>query len=357
MTELCIHIGTHKTGTTAIQNALRHSLSNASQDTATESWTLVQPPYELIQQVMLAEEYSETLAGQLQAALVELTASDSNSQFVLSHEGLSGAASSGYRNSNVVAKILREATREFNVSILVYLRRQDDWLESMYTQNIHEGHSIEFDAFLNQFAATGSLDYQRFLAGYQTEFGKDNLEVRSYHQSGNEGIVADFAKVLNCQALASHAPAERANPSYSKLGVEVARLANPRLDVEQRRLLRSALQKTMAKPAAVRFSYFLNSQRQEFVERFVGSNQAVADEWFAGDCQKLFPSAEPPESAEPITIDPAAVVDMTSASKIADLAVQLLLSGQQNPVVPKPHQSKRSPFTRAKSALRRIVKR
>lgn len=80
------------------------------------------------------------------------------------------------------------------------------------------------------------------------------------------------------------------NTSYSREAVEIARRANPKLNVQQRRILREALQGTLTKPVNETFGYFSRQSRQEFLQRFEGSNQAIANRHFAGDETKLFPA-------------------------------------------------------------------
>ena len=63
-------------------------------------------------------------------------------RFVTSWEGFSGNPRLAYQNANAVASMLRESTKSLDVRIIVYLRRQDEFVESMYTQTIHEGGSF-----------------------------------------------------------------------------------------------------------------------------------------------------------------------------------------------------------------------
>ena len=354
MSDLCIHIGIHKTGTTAIQSALR----NVSQDSPHVEWALLEPDYSLIQQFMLAESYSQQLVDQLRSQLEGAAAkfsetsgrSRSVKQFVLSNEGLSGRADTGYQNVSVVAQMLKDAVSEFDSRIIVYLRRQDDWIESMYTQKIHEGESFGFDEFLTRMEARDSLNFFNYLNTLETCFdGK--LIVRSYHQASAGGIVADFASEIGCDRLSSCAPAKRVNASYSRFAVEVARLANRQLDQSDRRRLRFVLQDVMAKSAGERFSFFTEQQRREFLERFSDTNTAVADRWFGGDVETVFPA---PEADGSSPMQPAG-----EASEIADLVVQLLQSVNartQKPASPQTSGSRRSPFARVKSKLKLVAR-
>jgi hypothetical protein len=63
---------------------------------------------------------------------------------LLSSEGFSGSVRRGYSNANHCAQILAGHT----VIIVAYLRAQDSFMESLYTQQIHQGDAIPFADFL-----------------------------------------------------------------------------------------------------------------------------------------------------------------------------------------------------------------
>jgi len=283
---LYIHIGTHKTGSTAIQHALRQAAGNQS-----EGWKYIPTP-KAARQFMVAENYNVHLVNEFGLQIrkliyCEVAYAKYPPRLVMSYEGLGGNPFNGYNNSKAVATMLRDATKEYNVRIIVYLRRQDEWLESLYTQRIHQGESCNFDSFKSKYIS-GALDYSQFLENFEICFGSASIIVRSYHEASRGGLISDFGKIINSVALAEANSDTRINPSYSPSALKIAKLSNPSLNYEQKRLLRSVLQDVLPRNAYESFGYFTEEHRNIFIKRFKASNQKVADKYFDGDAERAF---------------------------------------------------------------------
>jgi hypothetical protein len=276
---LFLHIGTHKTGSTAIQRALPVGSAAALKaglvrldihgDVARSSWTEDD-----------ARALRASLAGQIVPGV---------SRYLLTCEGFSGDPLRGYANAPVAAARLRAATADFDVRVVVFLRRQDDFLESIYTQLIHQGGSQSFDDFLHSLPP-GGPDWQRLLDTYATEFGRENLVVRRYHSAfypRPESLLEDFCAILGipCNSLvkADATP----NQGYSHEAQELARICNPHLDGAGRRQLRQLLQKISPKPVFQSYAYLDLPARRSLLAACAESNAAVAREFFHGE--PLFP--------------------------------------------------------------------
>lgn len=310
MTKLSIHIGTHKTGSSTIQHAIRSS----SEAMVSEGWRHIPAPAGILRQMMVASQYSQALADSLRKYLLKEAKSQlPQDRYVLSYEGLSGDPRRGYVNSEVVAKMLRYATKDFQTKVVVYLRRQDDWSESMYTQTVHEGSVESFESFLHSLMVPGALDYTRFLLGYEAMFGEENIAVRSYHSASSLGILDDFSSYLGIQKLCSQAHKSRSNQSYSMAALEIAKRVNPELNKAQRKLLRGVLQLALPKPSGQNFAYFSREARSNFLLQFDDTNRQVATKYFDGDLDRLFPrpnlgSAGVDSAPHAVAVDDVALV-------------------------------------------------
>jgi len=322
MTEVFIHIGTHKTGTTTIQRSLREASDAAS---VKNSWKYLVCP-QAIRNFMHSHTYDIAAVDEfIQDLTAKIGRSDDLLKLIVSHEGLSGWPDDGYMNSKVIAKMLWDVTSRFgfDVKIIVYLRRQDEMVESMYTQKIHEGGTLCFSEFVSRLSPGLSYNYFRMLDDWASYFGKERLIVRSYHSASQRGLLEDFGEVAGIN-LDTHAKFERSNPSYSDNAIQIARIANEALDLSSKTKLRQALQKTMAKSKDNAHSLFLLEQRKEFLSAYEESNQNVADHFFGQNIENLFPklsqdSSIPNGSTESICITP---------KDAAALAVELLALGK-----------------------------
>jgi hypothetical protein len=240
---------------------------------------------------MNAEQYSKEIAKAYRCELSkQISTHPPGSLFVMSSEALCGLPSRGYLNSGVVFSMLREALAEYKVTVIIYLRRQDSFVESMYSQAIHEGGCLGFDEFARKYAMLGSLDYARILNDLETYFGRNSLIVRSYHAASAKGLIDDFASVIGSDLLTTHFAASGSkNISYSRNALEIARFCNPNLDEINKKKLRRALQHVMPHGSDEPLRYFSEDARNEFLEKYEFSNNEVAFRFFGGNLNNLFP--------------------------------------------------------------------
>jgi len=309
MKNLYIHIGTHKTGSTTIQHALRETSKKSKHN----KWSLVTPPNSS-SEFMHAKRYNDKLVNKFKLELQSgINRADTNQKLIISSESLSGSPENGYKNSDIVASMLKSATTSYNVIIIIYLRRQDEFIESIYTQKIHQGESLSFNKFKQNFNSTKTLNYNHLLNSFEKNFGKSNIIVRSYHKASENGLLTDFEEAAGIYLLPS-TQNKRKNPSYSRNALEIARICNKQLTGNQIKHLRKSLQKTMAKDKNEPFTFFDKNSRSDLLQKHRHSNQEVAKNYFNNNIELLFPSKNitstsnhhnklTPESISPLIIE------------------------------------------------------
>lgn len=172
---LFIHIGTHKTGSTAIQRAFRadeKALRKEGLVRLRSCDRIALPSLDATELEAMTSSLREEAGGQAGRPM----------RFLMTSEGFSGDPMTGYADAPVVASRLRAATHGFDARIILFLRRQDDFIESWYTQRIHEGRSETFDEFL-QLIRLEEMSWLRLAEAYAAEFGRENIIVRRYHKA------------------------------------------------------------------------------------------------------------------------------------------------------------------------------
>lgn len=185
MPRLILHIGMEKTGTSAIQRFLaRHRtalrLMGVQYPRAADATGAPSDSH-----IDLAAAIGADLAGQgphpvfgSAGTVIEgyATKADVASTTILSSEGLS-APDPGF------AAALAPLAGRFDVSVVVYLRRQDEWALSAYRQCVMDPDIAEtrpLDVWLDDPATRRRLDYNTMLGWWEAAFGADAVQVLRY---------------------------------------------------------------------------------------------------------------------------------------------------------------------------------
>ena len=286
MATLYIHIGTHKTGTSTIQNTLNLNLNNhlgIKRDLG-----VIGTIREFYQMMSMKEEeraLTRKVADTINPFIRECLPLGMQ-KFLISFEGFSGNFNDGYRHSQTVASALQQVTDALHaiddVKIIIYLRRQDDFVESIYNQTIKEGSSKTFGDYILTLDKE-HFNWEKLLEHYAAVFGQENLIVKRYdkkHLPGTESLLKDFYAILGINDF--QMPQGNSNLGLSKEAIEVARVVNGHLNApRQKQELRALLEATNQKEVYEKYSLFeTEAARRAFLKQYQESNRTVAATYF-----------------------------------------------------------------------------
>ncbi|MCK4789292.1 MAG: hypothetical protein KAV87_36455, partial [Desulfobacteraceae bacterium] len=275
--KLYLHIGTHKTGTSAIQSAL---ISNAKR-LKREGIIHISPwPFAKNMNITFLNSPPDVNAVQeFRTYLLSKKRRYSKKQkFVMSYEGFSGSIIDGYANSSIIAEVMRKITNGFNVSIIIYLRRQDNFIESAYVQFIQKGESWSFSEFKEKFDQT-AFNWLSLVENYARYVGSKNIIVRPYDNeflTSQGGLLQDFANIIGSESLKNFRKVSNPNMGYTRDALELARLCNPHLSQEDKKHMRQLLQFTNARSVFQKHFYFTPKERERFLDNYLESNAMLA---------------------------------------------------------------------------------
>lgn len=312
--KLYLHIGTTKTGSTAIQNALRTSperllSANACFVNSHQIIDTLLQGQVTSNELALKNEELHKLARKEQAKKVHT--------LILSSESLVGDPMTGHGNAPEMARRLKELSKGFDTQIICYLRRQDSFMESLYAQTIHQGRIVSFDDFFKQMEQI-DLDYDVMLDAFAQVFGADRLIVKRYCKSlftTSHALLDDFGSTIGTTGLKPPTRSRHVNASYSPQALAVALTCNDTLEEEQKIRLRYYLQKVSSQEITALHCYLTPEQRQRVLQRYEASNAAVAKHYL-GTNDPLFSDAMPAAEHAPIKLD---------ADEVANIFMQSLL--------------------------------
>lgn len=126
-------------------------------------------------------------------------------------------------------KNIHQYFKAYDTKIVIYLRRQDRWLESWYNQQVKNGNHLPSDLLEFSEKQHFLLDYESQLNSWAEIFGKSNLIVRSYEKEQlPDGVVTDFLNILNLGALQEYPLHQqpRYNAQLNRNALEFINLCN-----------------------------------------------------------------------------------------------------------------------------------
>lgn len=272
-----VHVGAHKTGTSLVQSALlahREELKRAS-------IFYDRPSYGLGARLKNESPLSPALLRETKEEVHARLSSRPEKHVIFSSEGFFGDPYVGYGNVGDVARDLAAVVEGFDVRIVAVLRQQDTFLESLYVQRIKEGGSMSFEEFATE-VGLASFDWRKPLDSYAEVFGAGNVRCDWYEQ-----VILDPAHAAErlFSQLRIVCPAPQSgpvNPSLNRKGLEIARRCNPLLDEQERKILRTFLERQFAKDPREPFDLLADDDRRGVLARFRDSNEACERHYGAG---------------------------------------------------------------------------
>lgn len=236
MTTLYIHIGDAKTGTSYLQKyCAQHEEALLAQGILYPKSARLSPNGVAHHHVPFSiNRYPEWISAQHHLALADVVRSISieaeenpETRVLISSEGFCS-----FRSLNTVESIAR-AFDDYNVRIIVYIRRPDAWYASFYAQNIKAyPYSV---AHFREFMARHRNSVYGVVSLYSRVFGPSNVYARSYENAIHslQGIVGDLSRLLDIE-LPSPPSAETENVSPKSQDIALLRLLNAELKMEHR---------------------------------------------------------------------------------------------------------------------------
>ena len=232
---LFLHIGTGKTGTTALQTFCSINTTHFHR----QGYHYLQSPkwgdnsHHLLGFALwgsqkldlpnIPEVSLEEILSQIEQEV--LSTSENINKFIISSELLFEIISTP--KVDPLIKLINKLFDE--VKIICYLRRQDNHLQSLYQQWIKTGHTKVKGKSIHEFIADYKIGmYSEKLEPWRKQFGLENILVRVYEKEQFEGgtIFSDFLYTIGLKANVdwSFPQKGKSNISISSLGVALMRI-------------------------------------------------------------------------------------------------------------------------------------
>ncbi|MDN5788266.1 hypothetical protein [Pseudorhodobacter sp.] len=308
---LVLHVGTHKTGTTSIQLALRDNRATLLKagicypDPGRDPHPDL-PAHNFIYRATL--DGPEVMAAERALIWEEFRASRANC-LILSEEGLS-------LPRDKLQAFFEPWKDVFDISIVCYLRRQDRYAESLYSQYVREGKDIALgtiESFLEVPMIAARFAYHRNLTRWDS-FGP--VHAVNYDLLKSDALHRPILDAAAPGQTLKIAPPPQANVSPPAGAIEVIRQIN-RLGLDYalwplvtrlRRAPPEALVPMLSRRGMMGFSL-----RQRFMAGLAPANQTLAEARGV-----VFSPDMPDEPATPFHVDiPEALIRDLAAASLA----------------------------------------
>ena len=303
-----LHVGSPKTGTTTLQNFLpdnkeileKHGMTYPDFGFRYEGVGVRRNGHFLITTRHRDEQGRRILTKEKEdyetglQKLKELSARFP--RIILSDEGL-------WKQSLVDRKNFWETLKNdldgmgMDMKIIVYFRRQDDFMQSHYAQKIKEGASYSFQEYLDKpFCAEYPLDYYAYLNMFKKIVGEENLIVRVFEKGqflGEEHTIqSDFLQIFGLKMSDGFQMKQDVyNTSYQGNYLAIKKILNTLPQFRPSgNFLASEIRKVQAEnPLPLKkTSFFAPGEQAKYMQQFEKTNALVAREYLHREDGKLF---------------------------------------------------------------------
>lgn len=231
-----LHIGTHKTGTTAIQETLKISTDKLLEKGLYYDGVFDEIGFLLAKRSPLKDDDIKGLQEQI---------AEYKQDVVISSEGFMGDPNTAYSNIDMVAADAKKIFGEMKV--YAYYRPQPDFIESWYAHLIKDGNCFTFKEWFSNYPWK-NLRWHKLFSHY------DNVEAIPY--------IARELEFLGIPITIG------ANPSINREGLDLAMKVNPYLSHGQISHFRKFLEENFRRQIGEKLNFISDELRKSMLDWF-----------------------------------------------------------------------------------------
>jgi len=169
-----------------------------------------------------------------------------------------------------------------DVNIVCFLRRQDLWVESAFTQ-LYKAGLLEFD-FSSYANNQKRLDYYTYLDEWANVFGEDNIHIEIIDKElGHVDVVPAMLKILNVEDVADKYLPERYNATLSPDALHYSHLIHKENNNQLLGWLIEILEKYSVRLKAEKFIFQVEDERISFLQKYELINEKFAKKYLGRD--------------------------------------------------------------------------
>jgi len=297
MKNLYLHIGAHKTGTTAIQKFLSMNRDNLKKKGYL--YPGIHDAHHFIpEKILMGNQLHDDSKNHIEQLFKEIQSSDLKN-IIISSENFENL-------KEKVPELKNLLKNKFDCKIIYYVRRQDERLESLYRGNVKNPTNRLQDTLAEYYTKFDTVsDYYSLLSPWREAFGEKNIFVRVYEKGQlPHGIYQDFLTIIGLEWDNNlNIPTNQINRGLGWDLTEIIRLCNIQFpnDPNLHQFLVRNLSKVQINEKEKNYYGLSPQQRRNIVKHYDKSNVKVAREYLGREDGRLFyaPLPDPNEPWEP----------------------------------------------------------
>ena len=307
---VCLHVGLPKTGTTTLQRALlsnadvlaragliypESGLQGIGHHTFAPAMVGDRPTFDWIERID-----GETLLDDL---ATEISSSPSQTRTVLLSSEALGRVPDAAKQ---VFDGLAERLKPFQRRVVIYLRRQDHYLESHFNQVLKTGARRLTDAELDAITLADLdplLDYDALITRYERFLAPSEIVVCPFEREQLQpDLLSHFIQAVGVGPIEPIITPPSMNERLNRNALELLRAApaDLRMVGPSFAALRDRLASYSARSGPTDYEHLFTLQkRQQILDRYAAGNQAIAQRNCGREDGVLFKAPPPDGDAEP----------------------------------------------------------
>ncbi len=177
-------------------------------------------------------------------------------------------------------KLIQYLGRGFNIRIVIVLRRQDTFLESLYNYYVSRGDVRDFAKYLEEFPLD-NLHWADVVDTYKAAFGDDNVTVIPFEKqicetNGHATFVQAFFAAVGVAVPANFGEQSKLiNASLAPHVMEVQRIANTMMPPDEAKMLSDWFTQNIPKRPELKYEIMTAEQRASVLGFYQESNRRL----------------------------------------------------------------------------------
>jgi glycosyltransferase involved in cell wall biosynthesis/tetratricopeptide (TPR) repeat protein len=299
--DVVLHIGAQKTASTLVQQVLRRDkekLRSRGFNVVSRNVMLGTDLQKLLDKYSVGQEVSDEQVEAARGALLELIDPKSDTH-LLTNEDFFNRIRTGYFFDHLkygletMIRVLDTVPR-----VVLYVRSQPSYLESLYLQMVHVGRELDFDAFIQAF--DGKVSWLSVAETIAEKVGPENLTVIPFESLKLSDATRFYQRFLRVCGVPdvddgfviseAETRSRGANRSFSGVAVDMALRCYPLLDEKDRVKFRKYLQENFSVATHPKAKLLSDAQTRAIMASYAKENAELFERFMPDDidCLKYY---------------------------------------------------------------------